>query len=194
MGDAQQDIPDSESFRQQSPHEGSMSNMLLDFATANPGMAIVISLGVIWFLLTKLRATSSGVTIGGTTPADREAALEAARQRQQEQLAAAAEARLKAVEPPKDKPASPAAVEPAAAQMPARMKAAMERRLAAERAEARTQQPPAPEVPASSGKKKESLLEKLERIEKGKGSSDFNPLHGKTQTGGAGLTQRKRGG
>lgn len=194
MGDAQQDMPDSESFQQQSPH-GSTSNMLLNFAAANPGMALVISLGVAWFLLTKLRASSSGVTIGGTTSADREAALEAARQRQQAQLAAAAEARLKAVAPPNDKPASPAAVEPAAAQMPARMKAAMERRQAAERAQARTHQPPAPEVPASSsGKKKESLLEKLERIEKGKGSSDFNPLHGKTQSGSAGLTQRKKGG
>ena len=37
-------------------------------------------------------------------------------------------------------------------------------------------------------------LEKMERIEKGKGGSDFNPLHGKTGTGGAGLTKRKKGG
>ena len=120
--------------------------------------------------------------------------MEAARERQQQQLAAAAEARLKAMgtKPEADnKPSSPTA--PAAAEMPARMKAAMERRQAVERAEVRLQ-PPAPEAPAASTKKKETLLEKMERIEKGKGSADFNPLHGKTQTGGQGLSQRKKGG
>jgi hypothetical protein len=196
MGDAQQDMPEPD-FQQPPLHETSLLGSLLDYALVNPGMAAAIFLGLAWLVITKVRAMSAGVTIGddgGKGLAGRESAMEAARERQQQQMAAAAEARRKAVAPSANsKPASPTV--PAAAEMPARMKAAMERRQATERAETRLQPPapPAPEAPPPSSKK-ESLLEKMERIEKGKGSSDFNPLHGKTQTGGQGLTQRKKGG
>lgn len=218
MGDQQQQVPPEAMADERPPwEENSTLSSLLTFASEQPGLALMISLVATWLIVNKLRS-SGGVAIGGSKSVDREAAMEAARQRQQAQLAAAAEARLTAQVPAAPAPSStgPAAVAPA--EMPARMKAAMERRLAAERAEARMGQsptsgassstqlappsaapPPAapprePRTNASGGKRKESLQEKMARIEKGKGSSDFNPLHGKTQTGGAGLTQRKKGG
>ena len=46
-----------------------------------------------------------------------------------------------------------------------------------------------------SGKKKMSYTERLEKIERGKGQSDYNPLAGHGGSGGGGkLIQRKKGG
>lgn len=163
---------------------------VLDLSHEYPFASACLVLGASWYVLTRLR--SPGATLssqpGGLS---REAALAAARERQQQMLA---DASLQSKEQAAAR--APRATAPESARKEAAPSAANRSQAAADAAAARfaSQQAPSP-PPAASAKRKETIAEKLARIEKGKGSSDFNPLHGQSGSGGAGRAiNRKKGG
>ena len=198
----------------------------IDFASQNPPLAMLITLGLAFFIANKLRSSAGTIKVGGSS-GDRNAAMLAARERQQSALAAAEARRATYATVPvataveqAQAPAAPAAE--ARDQMPARMRAALERKDAAARAEARMRGEPAPtpsapprevapptpapapraapSAPAAStsnasGKRKETMTEKLARIERGKGpSAEFNPLHGSSGGSSFKPSSKKKGG
>ena len=194
----------------------------IDFASQNPPLAMLITLGLAFFIANKLRSSAGTIKVGGSS-GDRNAAMLAARERQQSALAAAAEARrATSATVPVATAEAPAAPAEARDQMPARMRAALERKDAAARAEARMRGEPAPtpsapprevapptpapapraapSAPAAStsnasGKRKETMTEKRARIERGKGpSAEFNPLHGSSGGSSFKPSSKKKGG
>jgi hypothetical protein len=168
-----------------------MLDVLQETAAANPVGAAIFVLVALWFAANYFRASAAGVTVG-QAPESKEAALRAARARQQEQLAAAAEKRVSQVPATPAAPAPPAA--PAEPEMPERMRRALEKKRQAAAAAAPAPPPepaPAP-APASASKNKLSYTERLEKIERGKGPSDHNPLHGHGSGSSAGPSRRPR--
>ena len=163
---------------------------LVALASENLLATGVVSLGLVWLAANHFRRSASGVKVGDG-PRSREEGMRAARERQQAQLAASAEARMVKPSHVTALPAAPpegdddVCTEPETA-MPARMRMALERRereeAAAKRAQGAQQDGPASDpapAPAQDGKRpKESYTERLARIERGKGPSDHNPLHG----------------
>ena len=185
------------------------SSPLMAFASANPMLTAEVANAGLWYAAKYFQSSSGGVACGSGACGSREEAMRAAREKQQQALAAAAEARAAATKPaataPKPEvpaPAAPSSVEDRS-EMPARMRKALERQEAAEAAVRRTtaasEPAPAPAAPppapasSSSSMKKESVTERLARIEKGKGASDHNPLHGHA-SGSSHVVKRKKGG
>ena len=232
--DGQQEEPQGQAFEE--PLDNTLTDSLKSFAGEQPMLTALLALGVIWFIATQLKSSAGGVTVGGDGSKAQDA-MRAARERQQAQLAAAAEHRMQMMAPaavsfppvastPPDGRCSPNQ------EMPSRMKKAMERQDAADAAARRADAgaaapPPAPATTNTTGNKKsmaerlariegtapsaaaannnsstsdgkkpkESMTERLARIERGKGPSDHNPLHGHSSGSSAGgVINRKKGG
>ena len=151
------------------------------FFSEQPALTAIATLALLYIAAVWLRDQAGGTVIGAPTTS-REEGMRAARQKQQEALLAAAEARNKccAAAAPAPVPA-PQAAEADYSDMPPRMKAALERKKRDEAAAKRQASEPLPATataaPAPPGKKKETTAEKLARIEKGKGASDHSPLN-----------------
>ena len=172
-------------------------------AENNPLATAVIGLGLVWAVGNYLRASAVGVKVGGVA-VSHDGAMRAARERQQAALAARSAEAQPASTPNKPAPApQKPASQPGGAEMPARMRAAMERQQREEAAAKRgatstnpaSAAPEAPPAATSCTKKKETTAEKLARIQKGKGPSDHNPLENRSTNSSAGSTfNRKKGG
>ena len=169
-----------------------------EIAAANPVATALLSAAILWWVGNYLLKASGGVKVGGGV--SRDEAMRAARERQQAALSSAAK--------PCPKPCcTPSTTTPEAdsppAEMPARMKAALERKQREEAAARRAQPPadveaqpaPAPAHNSTNKQPKETTAEKLARIQRGKGPSDHNPLHGHGSSSSAGsVINRKKGG
>ena len=178
-------------------------DMLTDVAAAYPMLSGLAVLTAIWYALVTLREKSGEKALGSTSTA--EDGLRLARQRQQELLAQAAAARqqgapMPAVSVPPPAPTSPASP----AELPERMKAALARKAAAEGAATATATaagtsasapPPKPAAKAKTANDKNSVTQRLARIQKGKGPSDHNPLTGPAEgSSQAKFCTKKKGG
>jgi hypothetical protein len=193
--------------RSDSAHPGEMDSAveaLASFASERPLAAAVCLLALVWAIATYARSWASGMKLDSSASSSRDEAMRAARERQQAMLTAA-EGRARASAGAR----APAAVpkEPQSAQsgeMPARMRAAIERQEAEARAAASAAASAADgectdkcsdKCSGKSTEKKMSYTERLARIEKGKGQSEFNPMGGSGASSTAGkLFQRKKGG
>jgi len=180
---------------------------LAQAAYESPVLTAVMALALAWGL-TRYVFAGQGMTASSSGGAvSKDEALRNARARQQEALAAAAEARRQATGAPTAAPQPPA---PTADPMPSRMKAALARADAADAAERRSPTSPAAPPPPPSGTQSKpsggktvktagdpnSLTQRLARLEKGKGPSDHNPLqgHGSGSSAGGSFVCKKKGG
>jgi hypothetical protein len=181
--------------------------------------AALFAMGALYFTYQYMRGSGSTTAGSGASPS-RDEAMAAARLRQQAMLASSKGAA--ATSSPKKStaaPASPAAVpqgETAQTAMPSRMQKALEKQDAAAAAAERRLSgaqgscdkgacdakdccekpaPPASSQGASASRtKKESMTERLARIERGKGPSDHNPLHGQSSASSYRPASKKKGG
>lgn len=172
--------------------QGFMSQILETLAQSacdSPVLSAVLALTLAWGL-TRYVYNGQRVTASGGNSVSKDEALRIARERQQSALAAAAELRRQQAGASSAAP-QPQPPAPKADPMPPRMKAALARAEAAAVAEQGASsspalaQPPADVQPGPSGGKTvkspndpNSLTQRLARLEKGKGPSDHNPLHG----------------
>jgi hypothetical protein len=193
-----------------------LASALSSWASSSPLTTALVALAIGWAVTNYLVRGPTSLRTGGTHDSAREDAVRAARERQQIQLAEAAErragrggqvAQTLATNPdadtqPEDKPV-----------MPARMAAAMRRREESAGAGSSCGcVPPASDVPAADAsaaaaptpapapKRRaddpNSITQRLARIERGKGPSDHNPLHGHASGSSAGSSFqcKKKGG
>ena len=179
---------------------------LVSLASDNLLATGVVSVGLVYLAASHFRGSGAGVKVGDG-PRSKEEGMRAARERQQAQLAASAEARVRKPSNGTVLPAAPpegdddVCTEPETG-MPSRMRKALERKereeAAAKRAPPAVQQEaPAPDpapAAAQNGTRpnKESYTERLARIERGKGPSEHNPLHG--YGGGSSHVVQRKGG
>lgn len=182
---------------------------LASFSSSSPLVTALAALALAWAVMNYMVRGPTGLRTGGTHDSAREDAVRAARERQQRQLAEAAELRAgrgssAQALPPAPKPDADAADKPA---MPARMVAAMKRREEQAGGESSCGcEPPVVDVPApgpstlAASKRRaddpNSVTQRLARIERGKGPSDHNPLHGHASgsTAGSSFQCKKKGG
>ena len=195
-------MPNAEHSSPAIAHQKLAMEVLTTFAEENPFATAMLGLGALWAAANYLRSSTAGVKVGAA-PSSRDDAMRAARERQQANLAAAAAERRStsttAGAPSVPKTEVQAAAPAAPAEMPSRMKAALERQQREEAAAKRSdccQEPSAPPPPpASNSKRKETTAEKVARIQGGKGPSEFNPMNGSGSSSSAGgVIKRKKGG
>jgi len=170
---------DGDGSTEPQPEAGSLGNGLLDAAAANPLLAVIVTLVLVWGVSQFFMSQRSGSTLGGT--AGKDEALSRAREVQQERMQRAAEARAAA---PATAPPAPVVVSSQPSHLapqaqPAKPKPATGAKSMAERL-AKIENPvaqaqPAKPKPATGAK---SMAERLAKIEKGKGPSAHNPLSG----------------
>ena len=165
-----------------------LTNFYTTLSERHPMLVCALTLVLAWAMALKVRSWFGGTRISQERAVDKAAAMAAARERQQQLLdSQAAARRLQQPAPPR---AAPVEEEAAAEAMPDRMAAALRRRLAAEDGGAGPSSPP----PSSQKKKGASYTERLEKIQKGKGPSDHNPLQGHPSERAGSVVCRKKGG
>jgi hypothetical protein len=176
-----------------------MTDVLQNVAASHPMAAGVAVLAAVWYMLICLRERAGDASVGGSVT---EEGIQKARERQQAALAQAASARAQSVSSPPaaSTPKSPAPTAGGpAGEMPERMRVAAARRAAADAAVAGTAGTAGAAKPAPKGgsNDKNSVTQRLARLQQGKGDQNGNPLMG--PEGGKGSSSsakpcRKKGG
>ena len=157
-----------------------ITDVLQNAATSYPILSGVAVLAAVWYALVSLRAGAGDASVGGCVT---EEGIRKARERQQAALAQAATARAQfAPSPPAaSTPKSPSPTAGGAAgEMPERMRVANARRAAADAAVAGTASTAGAAKPALKGgsNDKNSVTQRLARLQGGKGDQNSNPLMG----------------
>ena len=172
-----------------------LTDLLRDVAISYPILTGVAVLAAVWYALVSLRERSGDAAVGGSSIT--EEGIQKARERQQAALAQAATARAQhaSSRPVASTPRSPAADAAPAGEMPERMRAANARRAAAEAGAAGTAGAAKP-AHQKGANDKNSVTQRLARLQEGKGDQNSNPLMGPEAGKGSSSAKpcRKKGG
>ena len=176
-----------------------ITDVLQNVAASYPIGSGVAVLAAVWYALVCLRERAGDASVGGCVT---EEGIRQARERQQAALAQAATARAQFVSAPAA-PSAPKSPAPTAggpaSEMPERMRVAAARRAAADAAVAGTSGTAGAAKSAVKGgsNDKNSVTQRLARLQEGKGDKNSNPLMGPEAGKGSsssGKPCRKKGG